>query len=647
MLGKIRSGYALVFGAALLTCLATPLCAQSSTIIRLPGKEWKTHLTDDPRCAAVSDPACVWREPGAPVSNDDVDLWLRNDVTLPAELRAPQQLGLLFQGAYPVYEVFINGEPIGGSGSFKTRNGPNDARTVLGFSSELAQDGHLAITIHTLHLYAGYPVVGRDPALGSLEQIQNLKNLDTFAILHVAWDEDFSLLVVLLAGPIFLVFYFMDRKAHEYLWLGTMLCAFALSRLPIYSTLVDAGISSWMGIALFAISIPLYRIAFIEFPFALMGRRVTLPFRILEALLAAMLIQLLVLLPFPMHTLRSVVVASNFLRMINNYGTIASTLAWLMALPACFRSRRTEMKLIGAIMAFMVVADIVSHSLFLLPSGIRAALDDSWVAEVLRIYAYLAFAVAMLFAMGARFRRMELRNQVVEQELAAAAAVQGLLLSSASSVHSAFAVETVYLPAGEVGGDFFYIAPDGNAGADGGKGGGLLVVVGDVSGKGLKAAMTVSVIVGALRGCTDHRPAALLEYLNRVLFGQIGGFVTCCATYLSNDGTVALANAGHPAPYLNGVEIETAPGLPLGMVAHSEWPEQTLTLERDQRLTFVSDGVVEAGKADGELFGFERTQAISTQSAESIAAAAKSFSAEVPQADDITVLGITRMLAAV
>jgi phosphoserine phosphatase RsbU/P len=108
---------------------------------------------------------------------------------------------------------------------------------------------------------------------------------------------------------------------------------------------------------------------------------------------------------------------------------------------------------------------------------------------------------------------------------------------------------------------------------------------------------------------------------------------------------MVIANAGHPAPYLNGAEIETAPGLPLGIDAQSVWPEQSLKLGRDDRLTFISDGVVEASRPDGELFGFERAKAVSTQPADSIAASAKAFGAGAPQADDITVLAITRRLA--
>jgi hypothetical protein len=152
MLGRIRTGYALALATALFAYFVTPLCAQSSSIIRLPWSTWKTHLTDDPRCAAVSDSACVWLGPGAPGTNNDVDLWQRIDVNLPEQLRAPQQLGLLVQGVFPVYEVFVNGHRIGGSGSFKTRSGPANPRAVFEFPSTLSQNSQFVIAIHPLHL---------------------------------------------------------------------------------------------------------------------------------------------------------------------------------------------------------------------------------------------------------------------------------------------------------------------------------------------------------------------------------------------------------------------------------------------------------------------------------------------------------------
>jgi serine phosphatase RsbU (regulator of sigma subunit) len=195
-----------------------------------------------------------------------------------------------------------------------------------------------------------------------------------------------------------------------------------------------------------------------------------------------------------------------------------------------------------------------------------------------------------------------------------------------------FKIESVYVPAKQVGGDFFRVQP--------GDDGSVLVVVGDVSGKGLKAAMTVSAIMGALRDYPSLKPTDVLSHLNRVLYGQIGGFVTCCATLIATDGAMTLANAGNPAPYRNGVEMAVEPGLPLGMTAESAYAETRHQLAVNDFLTFVSDGVVEATNARGELYGFERTQAISTESAEKVARAAQAFGQE----DDITVLSVTRIV---
>lgn len=243
------------------------------------------------------------------------------------------------------------------------------------------------------------------------------------------------------------------------------------------------------------------------------------------------------------------------------------------------------------------------------------------------------FVLALLIFLIRRFSLARREEERLSGEFEAARGIQSLLIPEASPVTPGFSVETVYLPASEVGGDFFQVLP-----ADDGS---LLVVVGDVSGKGLKAAMTVSAIVGALRGCTLRKPSEVLAYLNRVLHGQITGFATCTAASIHPDGTLTLANAGNLAPYRNGEELPIDSGLPLGIIAESDYSETTYHLEPGDRLTFVSDGVVEATNAQRELFGFDRTQAISSQSANAIAQAAKQFG----QQDDISVLSITRALA--
>lgn len=120
----------------------------------------------------------------------------------------------------------------------------------------------------------------------------------------------------------------------------------------------------------------------------------------------------------------------------------------------------------------------------------------------------------------------------------------------------------------------------------------------------------------------------------RMLGRSQGGFTTCLAIRLAADGTLTLANAGHIAPYLDGREVGTENGLPLGISPAAEYAEMTLELDRSGCLTLVTDGVVEARNANGELIGFERTRELSKQAADQIADAAQAFGQE----DDITVL---------
>jgi len=117
---------------------------------------------------------------------------------------------------------------------------------------------------------------------------------------------------------------------------------------------------------------------------------------------------------------------------------------------------------------------------------------------------------------------------------------------------------------------------------------------------------------------------------------------TCLALMVTPEGKLTVANAGHPSPYLGGEEIPTDANLPLGLAADTHYAEIALELLPHQLCTLVTDGVVEATSLTRELFGFDRTQAISAQSANAIAQAARAFGSGAPQADDITVLTIAR-----
>ena len=245
--------------------------------------------------------------------------------------------------------------------------------------------------------------------------------------------------------------------------------------------------------------------------------------------------------------------------------------------------------------------------------------------QITTVFVQLAlFAILLL-----RFVRTRSDEERYKNELEAARTVQQVLVPDEILNVPGFALEAVYKPAGQVGGDFFQIIPIAD--------GGVLVAIGDVSGKGMPAAMTVSLLVGTLRTLVHYTqsPSEILAAMNqRMLSRSSGGFTTCLVLTVSAEGKLTAANAGHIAPYVNGRELALSNGLPLGLNAHEHYAESVFTLAADERITLMTDGVVEARASNGELLGFDRAKAMMTQSADSIVRAAQDFG----QDDDITVL---------
>ena len=238
--------------------------------------------------------------------------------------------------------------------------------------------------------------------------------------------------------------------------------------------------------------------------------------------------------------------------------------------------------------------------------------------------------LAIVLIIFTRFLRIQHDREHAQSELAAARSVQELMIPQEKPATPGYELDSVYNPAAEVGGDFFYVEP--------GQDGGMLVVIGDVAGHGLKAAMNVSMLIGALKRIDEHRPAKVLEALNRVVDGS-ESLTTCQALWFGADGELVMASAGHLPPYLNSQEVAVPGGLPLGAVPENHYEETRLYLHPGDRLLLLSDGVVEARRPTGELFGFDRVHNLSNQTAFYIADAAKEFGQE----DDITVLTVKRV----
>jgi serine phosphatase RsbU (regulator of sigma subunit) len=230
------------------------------------------------------------------------------------------------------------------------------------------------------------------------------------------------------------------------------------------------------------------------------------------------------------------------------------------------------------------------------------------------------------------------RQRELAQDVKQAQEVQRVLLPENITVPG-FTIQTEYRPAREVGGDFFQIIPNTNDGS-------VLIVAGDVTGKGLQAGMLVAVLVGGIRSTYEYtsEPRAILEALNRRLLGREGAFATCLALRIQTNGKVTLANAGHLAPYLNDREVPMDGALPLGMIPGADFPVSTFQLQQGDTLTLISDGILEAQDKTGQLFGFDRIRDLlhTTLSATALASAAQAFG----QNDDISVVSVTRTASA-
>ncbi len=247
----------------------------------------------------------------------------------------------------------------------------------------------------------------------------------------------------------------------------------------------------------------------------------------------------------------------------------------------------------------------------------------------------LSFFFSLAIIMVLRSTRMSRQQGILESELAAAREVQQVILPEQFDSVAGLTIESVYQPAQQVGGDFFQIIPHK---ADGS----LLIVAGDVAGKGLQAGMLVALLVGAIRTSADagNDPETVLCALNNRLLGRGHAQATCLALRIAHDGEATLANAGHMPPYLNGEPVAMEGTLPLGAIDCAKFSVMHFHLNDGDKLLLMSDGVVEATDAKGHLFGFDRVHELlrTATTAADVASAAQSFGQE----DDISVISVLR-----
>jgi PAS domain S-box-containing protein len=241
------------------------------------------------------------------------------------------------------------------------------------------------------------------------------------------------------------------------------------------------------------------------------------------------------------------------------------------------------------------------------------------------------------------------QRERIEQELRVARLIQHTLLPKSLPELEGHQIAVYYQPAREVGGDFydFLRLPDGRLG----------LIVGDVSGKGVPAAIVMAITRTMLRAAYHlGSPGEILKQVNDNLFPDIppNMFVTCLAALLdSRTGRLQYANAGHDLPYVRnsaGVSELWATGMPLGLMPDMSYEEKEITLQPGESILLYSDGLVEAHSPQREMFGFPRMQRYVGAHPEgaalidSLLAELEQFTGEGwEQEDDITLLTLQRL----
>jgi hypothetical protein len=305
---------------------------------------------------------------------------------------------------------------------------------------------------------------------------------------------------------------------------------------------------------------------------------------------------------------------------------------WLVATTACLAGMLSVIRIAvqqGSRYTHWTLGEKIGSPLFNIYGNVFTA----------QVLADTLLLIAIVYAVYRYIQDSALRQSTMEQEFKSARELQQVLIPENLPELPGFAFTSAYRPAQEVGGDFFQIIP-----LEGKHSGSTLVLLGDVSGKGLKAAMTVSLIVGAARTLAKFapEPAEMLNELNQRLFGRLsGGFVTCLVMRLSPDGQCAMASAGHPAPYLNKHELDLPGALPLGVLATAIYQEKSIDLREGDHFALYTDGLLEARGANGEIFSFERLNELFATDPD--ASRATEAAVNFGQDDDITVLTLTRL----
>jgi hypothetical protein len=541
------------------------------------------------------------------------------------------------------YQVFVNGQEIGSFGTFTPRH--VTAYSTLPEEFHLPKgirDGTITIAIRVwmdsatlfnspdaggLH---GPPVIGFASVIGVLTQFDYDENART---LITGFVESMILFMALLMS---LSLFWLDRQDKAYFWLALVCLVTLLSNTIVLSANFAAWIGQDLAVILIDVVFAPLRIGLWVIFWGYWFRiwRIARLHWLVWSVVAILMIGTAMLRP-PLYGLH---VPTHDAAFINPVLLISKLYLGVLLFWVTIRGlsrQKTEGWMAGTAVVLVFVANYqhemrLIHILRPLTRFTVLGLEIS-LGTIATVVSLLIITILLLIRY---FHTQQLKEQW-KLEIQQAQQVQQILIPNKLPEIAGLSIDSAYRPAREVGGDFFQVFPGDVPGS-------AVIIVGDVTGKGMQAGMLVATIVGALRNSAFHSwdPVQMMHEVNVQLCERQHASATCQILYIDPNGNATLANAGQLPPYLNDREMDMEGALPLGTIPDAEHSVTTFVLHPGDALTLMSDGIVEAQDAHGRLFGFDRILELleNKQSAEQIATAAQEFGQE----DDILVLQVRR-----
>jgi hypothetical protein len=540
------------------------------------------------------------------------------------------------------YQVYVNGLLVGDFGKFNGKRVTAYPSLPEGFPFPRGVgNGTITIAIRMWMDPAtrfNFPDAGGlhgPPSLGYASYVTDLVELDYDFMAHYLAGASLEVLILFMALLMATALFWLDRQEQAYLWLA-LVCTVTL----FYNAIVlSVNVTTWIGqTQAVVLSDAILRPTRIGlwvlfwgywFRLAKIGRL----HQVVWALVALLMVGYAMMRP-PLYGLVVPAHYASFLTPALLVVKLGLGVVLFFVAYRGFRTQKTEGWMAGAAVLLGFVANY-SSELRVLHVPIMFNIFGFYIQ--LGTVATIASLLIITVMQQRRFIHALVLKEQWKMEIQQAQEVQQLLIPAELPEVTGLSIDSEYRPAREVGGDFFQILPLEIAGA-------VLIVVGDVTGKGMQAGMLVALIVGAIRGAVLHStdPAQILKEVNEQLCERQHAIATCLILRIDPDGTGIIANAGQLAPYLNGQEIEMEGAFPIGIVPDGDFSIASFGLQQGDSLFLMSDGVVEATDPQGTLFGFERISAMLEKNAtsEEIAKAAQAFGQE----DDILVVQVRRTM---